>query len=132
MFCDIKGKQVNNSRIFVEFDEIRNSDPQKIPDDLLQNLTGLGKGNFGDYVAKLANAGIKKDSKTKRILNLEQMALLERTKIRQNIDDRVLCLIFNIGLSTTYYYFWQVQLMRFANTDHYAKVGTVSFEQFKP
>ena len=54
-------------------------DPQKIPDDLLQNLTGLGKGNFGDYVAKLANAGIKKDC-PRRILNLEQMALLERTK----------------------------------------------------
>ena len=47
-------------------------DPQKIPDDLLQNLTGLGKGNFGDYVAKLANAGIKKDC-PRRILNLEQI-----------------------------------------------------------
>ena len=54
--------------------------PQKIPNDLLQNLTGLGHDDFGTYVAKLANYGIKKDCPN-RILNLEQMALLERTKV---------------------------------------------------
>ena len=58
-------------------------DPQKIPNDLLQNLTGLGRGSFGDYVAKLASYGVKVNSPN-RILNLEQMALLERTKVRRS------------------------------------------------
>ena len=83
--------------------------PQSIPEHLLQNLTGLSKGKFGDYCAKLANAGVKKIAK-RRKLSLPCMALLERTKMRQAIDDRVLQLMFDVGLATTYNYFWEIQL----------------------
>ena len=83
--------------------------PQSIPEHLLQNLTGLSKGKFGDYCAKLANAGVKKIAK-RRKLSLECMALLERTKMRQAIDDRVLQLMFDVSLATTYNYFWEIQL----------------------
>ena len=47
----------------------------------MQNLTGLSCGNFGDYCATLVKCGVKKDC-PKRLLTLEQMALLERTKVR--------------------------------------------------
>ena len=115
---DAYGKRMNNENLFLS--------PQKIPNLLLKNLTGLSKGQFGDYCAKLANAGINRDS-AKRSLSLECMALLERTKTRQAIDDRVLQLMYNISKGSVSNYYWEVTLKRFLNTENYARVWCTSW-----
>ena len=53
-----------------------------------RNLTGLSTGEFGKYCNELVKCGIKPDV-PQRSLSLPCMALLERSKTRQALDNRV-------------------------------------------
>jgi hypothetical protein len=83
--------------------------PVKMDGSVLKNITGLSRGNFGVYCRKLAKVGIKVDN-AHRHLSLPSMAMLERSKCRQGLSNRVLQGMFNVSYGVVFNTFWDVQI----------------------